>query len=271
MFFELADGVCSNGRSSPASHLGVDGSDEATMICSVPFSALKSSSPSIGVLTARASFRQIAAQAVSSQQAKRWRTTSCASKTSFSSLNTRPNTSHRNLLSPVQLRGLHCSSHLRLATESTAFPAHSIMGSIPETTPVVRVFIAGGSYAGLSAAVNLLDLGDGLSPRMAREAYTHHPSVQKVNFQITIADERDGYCKLCQYVCIILSAIRSKETLIRYRSFDWLAIGSGGLGIRKEGLGPVPRPPCSASPQRPIRPRLSVERRLRCQDSNCRR
>lgn len=69
------------------------------------------------------------------------------------------------------------------------------MGSIPDATPVVKVFIAGGSYAGLSAAVNLLDLGDGLSPRMAHERYQHHPSVPKVNFQITIADERDGYCK----------------------------------------------------------------------------
>lgn len=69
------------------------------------------------------------------------------------------------------------------------------MGSIPDSAPVVRVFIAGGSYAGLSAAVNLLDLGHGLSPRMAHERYQHHPSVPKVNFQITIADERDGYCK----------------------------------------------------------------------------
>lgn len=69
------------------------------------------------------------------------------------------------------------------------------MGSIPDSAPVVRVFIAGGSYAGLSAAVNLLDLGDGFSPRMAHERYQHHPSVPKVNFQITIADERDGYCK----------------------------------------------------------------------------
>lgn len=230
-----------------------------TMICSVPFFGLKSSSPSIGVLTARTSFRQIAAQAVSSQQAKRWRTTNCcASNSSFSSLNTRPNTSYRNLLSPVQLRGLHSSSNLRLATENTDIPAHAIMGSIPETAPVVRVFIAGGSYAGLSTAVNLLDLGDGLSPRMAREEYTHHPSVPKVNFQITIADERDGYCKLYQYVCIILIAMGPKEILIRYRSLDRLAIGSGRIGIRKEGLGPVPRSPCSASPQRPIRSGLSV-------------
>ncbi|KAL5090029.1 hypothetical protein Trisim1_004860 [Trichoderma cf. simile WF8] len=195
------------------------------MICSVPFFVLKSSSPSIGVLTARTSFRQIAAQAVSSQQAKRWRTTSCcSSNSSFSSINTRPNTSNRNLLSPIQLRGLHCSSHLRLATESTDIPAHTIMGSIPETAPVVRVFIAGGSYAGLSTAVNLLDLGDGLSPRMAREAYTHHPSVPKVNFQITIADERDGYYHLIGSPLALAESEYAKKAWVQFQDLPALQV-----------------------------------------------
>jgi uncharacterized protein with NAD-binding domain and iron-sulfur cluster len=58
----------------------------------------------------------------------------------------------------------------------------------------VRVFIAGGSYAGLSTALNLLDLAKGLQPRMARETYTHHPHVPLLDLQITIADERDGFC-----------------------------------------------------------------------------
>jgi uncharacterized protein with NAD-binding domain and iron-sulfur cluster len=71
------------------------------------------------------------------------------------------------------------------------------MAPLPAVAPVVRVFIAGGCYAGLSTALNLLDLGQGLSPRMAREPYTHHADLPKVNFQITIADERDGYCKPC--------------------------------------------------------------------------
>jgi hypothetical protein len=124
---------------------------------------------------------------------------------------TQPN-SHWNLLHPVQLRPLHSSSSHRFATESTAIPHHTTMGSIPDSAPVVRVFIAGGSYAGLSAAVNLLDLGDGLSPRMAHKRYTHHPSVPKVNFQITIADERDGYCKYFLFlfprsICIFLNLL----------------------------------------------------------------
>ncbi|KAJ6440806.1 pyridine nucleotide-disulfide oxidoreductase AMID-like [Purpureocillium lavendulum] len=61
--------------------------------------------------------------------------------------------------------------------------------------PTIKVFIAGGSYCGLSAAANLLDLGQGLSPRMAQEAYVHHPDLPRVNWDITIADERDGFCR----------------------------------------------------------------------------
>lgn len=68
------------------------------------------------------------------------------------------------------------------------------MGSIPETIPSVSVFIAGGSYAGLSVALNLLDLANGDSTRMSQEPYLHHPNVPRLDVQITIADERDGYC-----------------------------------------------------------------------------
>lgn len=74
------------------------------------------------------------------------------------------------------------------------------MGSLPPLAPTVRVLIAGGSYGGLAAALNLLDLGDGLVPRMAFEPFTHHPDFPKVDFQITIVDERDGFCKSC--LCI---------------------------------------------------------------------
>lgn len=71
------------------------------------------------------------------------------------------------------------------------------MGSVLNVSdaPTVRVFIAGGSYAGLSVAANLLDLGQGLSPRMFQQPYEHHPNLPRVNWDITIADERDGFCK----------------------------------------------------------------------------
>ncbi|KAL7948202.1 hypothetical protein V8C42DRAFT_244780 [Trichoderma barbatum] len=191
---------------------------------SVTFSAFKSSSPSIGVLDTGAVFRQITAQLVSSRPAKRWRTTSCANKSSLPLLNTQPNTSYRNLLGPVQLRALHCSSHLCIATESTAIPARTIMGSIPEAAPVVRVFIAGGSYAGLSAAVNLLDLGDGLSPRMAHQKYAHHPNVPRVNFQITIADERDGYYHLIGSPLALADSEYAKKAWVRFQDIPALRL-----------------------------------------------
>lgn len=168
---------------------------------SVPLAALKSPSPCIGVFSARAARRHIAAQLLSpSKPSIRWHNSICTGNSPLASSITQINSRHLSLSLPrspvqLQLRPLHSSSSRQLATESSAIPHQTTMGSIPDSAPVVRVFIAGGSYAGLSAAVNLLDLGDGLSPRMAHERYQHHPSVPKVKFQITIADERDGYCK----------------------------------------------------------------------------
>ncbi|KAG6005875.1 hypothetical protein E4U54_000273, partial [Claviceps lovelessii] len=46
--------------------------------------------------------------------------------------------------------------------------------------PTVRVFIAGGSYAGLSTAVNLLDVGRGVTPRMLEKKYEHHSDLGRV-------------------------------------------------------------------------------------------
>lgn len=168
---------------------------------SVSLAAIKSPSPNIGASFSRAARRHIAAQLLSpSKPSIRWRTTACTGNSPLTSSITQINSNRLSLSlprSPVQhqLRPLHSSPSRQFATESSAIPHQTTMGSIPDSAPVVRVFIAGGSYAGLSAAVNLLDLGDGLSPRMAHERYQHHPSVPKVKFQITIADERDGYCK----------------------------------------------------------------------------
>ncbi|KAF7549179.1 hypothetical protein G7046_g8432 [Stylonectria norvegica] len=67
------------------------------------------------------------------------------------------------------------------------------MGSLPEAVSAVRVLIAGGCYAGLAAAVNLLDLSEGISPRQSGEPYLHHPDLPRVAVEITIVDERDGY------------------------------------------------------------------------------
>jgi hypothetical protein len=71
------------------------------------------------------------------------------------------------------------------------------MSPIP-THPPVRVFIAGGSYAGLSSALSLVDLAEGLTPRVAREPHVHHPDLPKFDVEITMVDERDGFCT-CMY------------------------------------------------------------------------
>lgn len=69
------------------------------------------------------------------------------------------------------------------------------MGSIPAAAPQIKVLIVGGCYAGISTAVNLLDLANGFSPRLAWEPYIHHPDLPSIDLQITLVDERDGYCK----------------------------------------------------------------------------
>ncbi|KAL7787099.1 FAD/NAD(P)-binding domain-containing protein [Trichoderma ceciliae] len=98
------------------------------------------------------------------------------------------------------------------------------MGSVPDTAPVVRVFIAGGSYAGLSAAVNLVDLGDGLSPRMANEPYAHHPKVPRVDFQITIADERDGYYHLIGSPLALADSEYAKKAWVKFQDVPGLRL-----------------------------------------------
>jgi hypothetical protein len=58
-----------------------------------------------------------------------------------------------------------------------------------------RVLVSGGSYAGLSVALNLLDLCNGLPSRFTGEKAAPDTSKQ-VPLEITIVDERDGFCKL---------------------------------------------------------------------------
>ena len=59
-----------------------------------------------------------------------------------------------------------------------------------------RVLVSGGSYAGLSVTLNLLDLCNGLPSRFTGEK-TAPDATQQVPLEVTIVDERDGFCKLC--------------------------------------------------------------------------
>lgn len=47
----------------------------------------------------------------------------------------------------------------------------------------------------MSTALNLLDLSKGESPRLAHSPYEHHADFKNIPLDITIADERDGFCK----------------------------------------------------------------------------
>ncbi|KAK8929948.1 hypothetical protein H634G_01472 [Metarhizium anisopliae BRIP 53293] len=98
------------------------------------------------------------------------------------------------------------------------------MGSVLNVSdaPTVRVFIAGGSYAGLSVAANLLDLGQGLSPRMFQQPYEHHPNLPRVNWDITIADERDGFYHLIGSPLALADAEYAKKVWIKFQDLPGL-------------------------------------------------
>lgn len=67
------------------------------------------------------------------------------------------------------------------------------MSTTNETSPTpFRVLVVGGSYAGLAATLNLLDLCNGKAPRFTPDA-EHTP--QPVPIKLTIVDERDGFCE----------------------------------------------------------------------------
>jgi NADPH-dependent 2,4-dienoyl-CoA reductase/sulfur reductase-like enzyme len=60
---------------------------------------------------------------------------------------------------------------------------------------IPRVLVIGGSYAGLAATVNLIDLCDGKQARFASASTEEEPLKVKLPLDITIVDERDGYCR----------------------------------------------------------------------------
>lgn len=76
----------------------------------------------------------------------------------------------------------------------TTMPSNEASESAIRKVPF-KVLVIGGSYAGLAATVNLLDLCHGRPPRFNRDVLPDVAATgQKVPLQITIVDERDGYC-----------------------------------------------------------------------------
>lgn len=76
---------------------------------------------------------------------------------------------------------------------------------MPSLEPVVdgictpyKILVIGGSYGGLAAAFNLLDL---CAAKPAR--FTGKPTeTPKINVQIKVVDRRDGYCER-SHLCYI--------------------------------------------------------------------
>lgn len=58
-----------------------------------------------------------------------------------------------------------------------------------------RVLIVGGSYGGLCTALTLVDLSRGRIPRFSYDRGIEPPA-HRIPVQITVVDERDGYCKI---------------------------------------------------------------------------
>lgn len=74
---------------------------------------------------------------------------------------------------------------------------HAVDANSPNGNGVApyKVLVIGGSYGGLAATLNLLDLCHGRPCRFSGETELSEPR-EKIPVQITIVDERDGYCKL---------------------------------------------------------------------------
>lgn len=68
-------------------------------------------------------------------------------------------------------------------------------GDIVDTAEApYKVLVIGGSYAGLGATLNLLDLCYGKPCRFTGKTESSEPQ-EKIPVQITIVDERDGFCE----------------------------------------------------------------------------
>jgi hypothetical protein len=111
------------------------------------------------------------------------------------------------------------------------------MGSLAglQVTQPFKVLVAGGSYGGLSAALNLQDLCQGLAPRCGSKPAEGEQVVEASRFpiDITIVDERDGYCEFG------LNNSMGSQSLTFFRPPHRLAPGAGVGDTRREVLGPV--------------------------------
>lgn len=81
----------------------------------------------------------------------------------------------------------------------------SILRKMAVTSPI-RILVVGGSYAGLSAAVQLIDLCQGKRTRFPAEKEPHAASLKGFPLDVHIVDERDGYCSSQQIETLLESS-----------------------------------------------------------------
>lgn len=91
-----------------------------------------------------------------------------------------------------------CRSPVLLQKQLT----YSTMPSLEvfDSSEPVKVLVLGGSYAGLAAALNLLDLCNSKPARFTPDQVTETP---RVPVQIKIVDKRDGYCAYNQLLSLL--------------------------------------------------------------------
>ncbi|KAK4152208.1 apoptosis-inducing factor 2 [Chaetomidium leptoderma] len=102
------------------------------------------------------------------------------------------------------------------------------MGSIPELQPEItlspatqlepfKVLVVGGSYGGLSAALNLQDLCHGLPPRCGEKpAEGEHLGGPQFAVDITIVNERDGFYHVIGSPLALASEAFAEKAWVKY-------------------------------------------------------
>src|ERR1700712_2964387 len=77
-----------------------------------------------------------------------------------------------------------------MAHDSARYDEPDSMSPIP-----IKVLVIGGSYGGVAAMLNILDLCNGTIPRSNTNYKLRTDAPQHIPVNITLVDERDGYCK----------------------------------------------------------------------------
>lgn len=155
----------------------------------------------------------------------------------------------KTLLSPPSSRPPYISLRFSSTMPSNEGP------NVVQHTP--KVLVIGCSYAGLATTVNLLDLCDGKPPRFSGTLSEDTAPTPKLPVDITIVDERDGYC---MSLCIRKKSLQSLN--YTFRSLDWKPVSVCLRGSRFQKLDQISGYPCSATTQRTLYTRQCSQRRL---------